>query len=541
MTIRFTAITRTLGLCFAIAVLPWFGAHAQEISARQYLETCLAHVETWEEIPARIACQSALQLNPDLDEASRTIAYLDIVAGDLRSAFDRLTALQAKRPSSENLVLLAEIAIERNQPVLVEQYINRIANLPPPKDPLAVPFIEVRLQILRGEYPAGMLNSLHEFTLTGRATVQMVLTEIELLLRMRYFSEARLHLSELPRLTVPAQAALAGLYSARLAWATGDIQGAKAQYEAVLAEPTTTVLPGVFTVEHEYAAMLLALGDIGGAYQRWLSADSGVPGRWWLHPTMITWFALTFFLVALFIIAESNVPQTFGRFDPINRQIFWSVGGSLAILFGSALLATISLLVFSHVFFGHWMAFLAPPNFLLFRMAFLTTLSFISGTTALVLLQRYTRSAAHELRGTRIHIGSILWGGLFVAAAIALWHIVGVQHFGGTTIMIDMFAPPLMLLAFVVAVPYGEIFYRAFMVPTFELRYTGIMPHMLSVMLFAFILGAPVVLLLILGGFFTWIYTRYRSGTTVMLMVSFGLALLFATGYFVPLFRTFFF
>src|SRR5690625_2325401 len=111
MTIRFTAITRTLGLCFAIAVLPWFGAHAQEISARQYLETCLAHMETWEEIPARIACQSALQLNPDLDEASRTIAYLDIVAGDLRSAFDRLSALQAKRPSSENLVLLAEIAI----------------------------------------------------------------------------------------------------------------------------------------------------------------------------------------------------------------------------------------------------------------------------------------------------------------------------------------------------------------------------------------------------------------------------------------------
>ena len=174
-------------------------------------------------------------------------------------------------------------------------------------------------------------------------------------------------------------------------------------------------------------------------------------------------------------------------------------------------------------------------------MAFLTVLSLIAGTTALVLLQRYTRSAAHELRGARIHLGAILWGGLFVAVAIALWHIVAVPYFGGAAIMVDMFAPPLMLLAFVVAVPYGEIFYRAFMIPTFELRYTGIMPHMLTIMLFALVLGAPVLLLLILGGFFTWIYTRYRSGTTVMLMVSVGLALLFTVGYFVPLLRTFFF
>lgn len=541
MTINFAVRTRIWGVVATLFLLPWFQAHAQEISARQYLATCLEHVEQWQEIPARIACQSALQLNPELDEASRALAYLDIIAGDLRSATDRLDTLQAKRPSSETLVLLAEIALARNQPALVQQYLDRIARLSPPANPLAVPFIQVRLQLLRGEYPAEVLEALHGFTISGHATVQMVLTEVELLLRMRHFTEAHLHLSELPTPTVPAQAALAELYAARLAWATGDPAQALRHYEAVLAQPTTVTLPGIFTVEHEYAAMLFASGDIAGAHQTWLSADSRVPGRWWLHPTVIIWFALGFFLVALLIIAESNVPHTFGRFDPIDRQIFWSAGGSLAILFGSALLTVVVLLIASHVFFGSWVAFFAPPNFLLFRMAFLTVLSFISGTTAFVLLQRYTRSAAHELRGTRVHLGAVLWGGLFIAAAIALWHIVGVPYFGGTIIMIDTFAPPLMLLAFVIAVPYGEIFYRAFMVPTFELRYSGIMPHVLSVMLFAFVLGAPIVLLLILGGFFTWVYSQYRSGTTVMLMVAVGLALLFTAGYFVPLLRTYFF
>src|SRR5690625_1811554 len=143
-------------------VMTWSAVtHAQDITAAQYVTQCRAHTDAGNEIAARAACEGALQLDPTLDTAGRLLAELDMRAGNLSAARTRLINMQRQRPHSDTLVLLAGIAVLQQQPKLLEQYLTRLSQLPPPTDTHAVPFLEAQLHLLRGEYTEAVHDMLH--------------------------------------------------------------------------------------------------------------------------------------------------------------------------------------------------------------------------------------------------------------------------------------------------------------------------------------------------------------------------------------------
>lgn len=515
--------------------------HAQEITAEQYAADCRAYVADGNEIAARGACHGALQLDPTFDEAGRLLAQLDIRAGNLAAAQARLEAMQSARPHSDTLVLLAGIAVINRQPLLVEQYLQRIERLAPPSDMNAVPFLQVQLHLLRGEYTNAVHDMLHSLPLHGNATDEIILTEIVFLTRLREFTAAAEHLEFLPTPTATRAAQHFELLAARLAWATGDLDTAQGHYEAAFAIPGTDVHTEAYTAEHEYALVLLGQGQFAEAYRAWLAADSRAHGRWWLQPVSVSWVAIIMLFIALTMVAEASIPPTAGRYAPTNRQVLWSTGGSFAIAAVSLIVAVVGVLITSLVSYGSWIALLAPPNVFLLRMLFVTYVLLSAGAIAFVTLQRYTKSALHELLGPRIHWSGVFWGGIVFAAFVFGWEFFVVLRFRMMDIPFEMFAPLPVIVLFAVALVLGEVFFRAFVVPTFQLRYSNAMSIALAAVLYGIVLGAPVILFTAIGAFFSWLYTRNRSGLSLALAMAFGLVLLFTLTAIMPQLRTLFF
>lgn len=525
-----------------VLVISWgMLVHAQGITPEQYVADCRAYVNDGNAIAARGACEGALQLDATFDEAGRLLAQLDINAGNNAAARTRLEAMQRERPHSDTLVILASIAALEQQPTALEQYLTRIQQLPPPTDELAVPFLEVQLHLLRGEYTDAIHDVLHDLSTSETASDEIILTELTFLLRMREFTSTTEHFAYLPKPTAPLAAAEFELLAARLTWATGNLAAAQAHYEAAFEAQGATVQHEAYTTEHEYALVLLGQGDLADGYRAWLSADSRAHGQWWMHPFVVSWITVILLIIALTIVAESNIPQTFGRYAPANRQALWSAGGSLAIIGAGTLLASMGVLATSAVFFGSWFALFAPPNILLLRMLYVTYVLLATGLIAFGLLQQYTKSALHELRGPKIHWLGVFWGGVVVAGLTCAWEAWAVPRFGFADVPFEMFAPLPVIVLFAAALVIGELFFRGFLVPTFQLRYPTVTAVALAALLYGFVLGVPVALVTLISAFLSWLYTKNRSGLTLAFAMTFGLCLLFFITTIMPQLRTLFF
>ena len=118
--------TRTAALLIMLLLFFTGTVRAQTITVEHYVNLCRQHALYGDDIPARIACGSALQLDPTVDEAGRIIAKLDIDNRNLLAATARLDRMQRERPHSDNLVLLAQVAIQNEDVAAVRKYLQDI-------------------------------------------------------------------------------------------------------------------------------------------------------------------------------------------------------------------------------------------------------------------------------------------------------------------------------------------------------------------------------------------------------------------------------
>ena len=111
---------------------------------------------------------------------------------------------------------------------------------------------------------------------------------------------------------------------------------------------------------------------------------------------------------------------------------------------------------------------------------------------------------------TGVGTGLLALGLVLAAQVYAPW-----RPFWGFYLDLSRFTPP--LLAAVVLMPLASLYFRAFVIPPLAKRYTPLLGTLLSSVLYALVLGAPLALMLMIGLLLAEVYRRTRSGLTPLL------------------------
>src|SRR5690554_980899 len=97
---------------------------AQNFDGNRFVQQCLRLEAGGDYVSARESCLNALELDPSGTDTLLALARLEIRLGELSSAENRLLQLRARVATAEPALLLAEVALERDDALLAESYLQ---------------------------------------------------------------------------------------------------------------------------------------------------------------------------------------------------------------------------------------------------------------------------------------------------------------------------------------------------------------------------------------------------------------------------------
>lgn len=516
-------------LVLLVALLPF--TFAQAFDSGRLLEQCLRLEAGGDFESARQSCLNALELEPGNNTTVLALARLELQLGLTGSAENRLLQLRGRGAGAEPQILLAGIAIDRNDLARASGYLDDAERelAAAPNAALAARLSEQRgrLSERRGELQDA-LGHYRRAAASEPLEAGYYLAGARLLLQLGLPEAAAEELQQYR--TVSGQRGDAALHALRgqALWAAGELRAAAAEYEAAYVLRAGRDAEAQAQDLRNLAAIYYGLGEIrdGNAV---LSDSLGRGNLVQLFAgNALLWLLLLVALAAVHLVNESRIPQHRSA-QPVDGPLQWSIGKVYSVLFTALLVAVLAVALWSALAAGNYLAFLTPLQADATKAVFLISFSIVAAAGSIISVRRHGWNAAERLLGEGGQIvPGVLWGLLLLVIAVVwqrfvpagllnpAWHLE-LSRLSGLTV------------AALVVLPFSELYFRAFALPAFEKRYSGNMAVFLAAALYALVLGTPVLLSLVIGVLLGLGFLRSSSGLYVIsaqLVLQLGMVLL---------------
>ena len=211
--------------------------------------------------------------------------------------------------------------------------------------------------------------------------------------------------------------------------------------------------------------------------------------------------------------------------EPTQHPEPWTVGQVYRVLFVAFIAALSLVILYGYIRYENLLALLTPLQSAEMRALFLAALALLLAGLSLWRVTVNGWQPAKTLLGPPsqallgVGLGALLLAGTFgfqAYAAGALWDGLYPAN-----------VPLFPALIAVLALPFAELFFRAFAIPSLERRYTPFYGVAISSVLYALVLGTPLLLLFIVGTVLGVVYWHTKSGFTPLLaQLTFNVGLL---------------
>ena len=526
---RVTGLLLLLGVVFAL-LLPG-SAGAQNFDGARFLEQCLRLEAGGDYVSARESCLNALELDSGNTDTLLALARLEIRLGDLNSAESRLLQLRARVTTAEPALLLAEVALQRNDLIMAESNLDtasrQLANSPNAEHAARHAWLVGRTLELRGESQEALGHY-------RRAAAAQPLEE-------EYYEAAAGVLLDigLPEAaadelfqyrSASGQRGDAGLHSllGQALWASGRLEAAAAEYEAAFALRAGRDAEAQAADLRSLAAIYYGMGDTTGGTAALSDAVGQGNLMRLLTGNTLLWLLLLVLLAAVHLISESRMHEH-QTVEITEGPRQWSITRIYSVLVFSALLGLVAALLYSVLVLDNYTAMFTPLQAGQVKSVFVIVFMLSAVVASWIAVRQHGWSSSERLLGRSEHVVSGLLLGLVLLALTAAWQLVMPDGLLKGPWHVSVRRIESLALAAIVLIPLGELFFRSFAVPALEKRYNGNVAVAISAGLYALVLGTPIVLSLVIGVILGIAFLRSRSGfmaVTAQLVLQLGLVLL---------------
>ena len=526
---RMTGLLVLLGLVFAL-LLP-AGAIAQNFDGDRFLEQCLRLEAGGDYVSARESCLNALELDSGNTDTLLALARLEIRLGDMNSAETRLLQLRARVTSAEPALLLAEIALQRNDLILAESNLDtaarQLANSPHAELAARHSWLTGRTLELRGEAQEA-LGHYRRAAAAQPLELSYYKSAAEVLFGMGMPEAAADELLQYRSASgMRGDAELHSLLGEAL-WASGRLQAAAAEFEAAFALRAGRDAEAQAADLRSLAAIYYGMGDTAGG----TAALSDAVGQGnlirLLSGNTLMWLLVLLLLAAVHLISESRMHEH-QTVEITEGPRIWSITRIYSVLVLSALLGLVGVLLYSVLVLENYTAVFTPLVAGQVKSVFLIVFSLSAVIASWIAVRQHGWNAGDRLLGRSEHVASGLVLGLVLLGVVAAWQMIMPDGLLKGPWHLNLRRLDSVALAALVLLPLAELFFRSFAIPALEKRYSGNVAVAISAGLYALVLGTPVVLSLVIGAVLGVAFLRSRSGfmvVTAQLVLQLGLVLL---------------
>ncbi len=513
-----------------LALLP-ATAFAQNFDGARFLDQCLRLEAGGDLISARESCLNALELDGSNSDALLALARLEIRLGDLSSAENRLLQLRARVVSAEPALLLAEIALERNDRVMAESYLgsaaSQLVNTPNAE-------LEARQAWLLGRTLEAQgldqeaLGNYRRASATQPLEIEYYKSAARVLLDMGLPEAAAEEL--LQYRSAAGQRGDAELHSllGESLWASGRLEAAANEYEAAFALRAGRDAEAQAADLRSLTAIYYGMGDTtlgGAALSDALSQGNLVK---LLAGNTLMWLLVLLLLAGVHLVSEGQ-HQEHQTVEVSDGPGMWSITRVYSVLVWSALLGLAAVLAWSILVLRNFTAVFTPLQAGQVKAVFIIVFVLAAVIGSWLTVRRHGWNPAEKLLGRGEHVAPGIVLGLLLLGLVAAWQLLVPAGFLKGAWHFELGRLTGITLAAICLLPLGEIFFRSFAIPALARRYSANIAVPIAAALYALVLGTPVVLSLVIGLVLGTAFLRIRSGLLVIsaqLVLQLGLVLL---------------
>ena len=505
-----------LTILFAVATSAFSQAR---FNAGTYYNQCLRFEAGGDLETARESCRNALQIDSEFHEAALALSRIEVALGSLSAAESRLLALREQELGAEPFVLLAEIAFAGQRFTDAEGYLRQAS------DRLAEQYnreLDGRRQFLAGRIAerlgeaAEALSRYEAAIAADSLRANYRLHAATLRFRLGDLAGARSEIEEYWRFTGDNANADMRALLARTKWASGNLEGAARDFEAAIGARGSRDTKGLANDLRDLVLVYYGQGDFHSGEIAFRSALRRGDLLSHILSATLAWLLVLVGLLAVHLLGESRIESTSGL-EFVDGPEPWTVGDVYLTLAASLGVAAFAALLYGNLMFGNYLAILTPVQGDDVRALFLAVLAVM---TALLTLWRVKKNGWQPVEallgnssGTPV---AVLAGfGMLALVVGAFLYAPDWPWLRGFYLDVTRLTP--LIVIAIVVVPLSELFFRGFALPALSRRYTPALGVAMSAALFALVLGAPVLLLLIMGLALSEVYRRTQSGLTPLL------------------------
>lgn len=520
----------TLGLLGAMLLCLFTAVNAQAFNADNYYQQCLRFEASGNLITAKQSCLNALAVKPDFSDAELALARIEIGLGQLGAAAARLPGLTEDVESAEPYLLQAEIAMQQRRfdeagnflaqatARLAEHFNSRLEG--------QRLYLLGRLAEARGDFSAAQAHY-GAATNADSLNLNYRLARASLLFELGEPAEARAELERYQSFSGnvddPRLLSLLG----RAKWALGDLSGAARDLENAIISDMPRVKGAEERDRRNLALVYYGLGDMQSGWLTLQTALTRGDLPSFLLSHSLPWLLLLVLLLLLHLLGESRVEAVSGL-EVIEGPENWTVGNVYAIFIAGLIAAGLTALIYGAVAYGNLLAVLTPVQSTEVRALALAVLSLVLLLATLARVRRNGWPPLDTLLGRSDGATAGIVLGLLSLAAVLGLLAYGPDWPWLSGFYLDFGRLSPLLIAAATLLPLTELYFRAFAIAPLSRRYNPALGVMISSVLFALMLGTPIVLLIGLGFAAGELLRRSRSGLAplmTMLVLNLGLML----------------
>lgn len=524
-------------------LLTIFSFSFAQLSARDYYQQCLKFEAAGDYLTAQQSCINALEVDGTLLDASLALARIEVHLGRLGPAETRLKSLERQVNNPEIGLLLASIMLTTERNADAQAYLSKseriLSNNPNQQ-------LEARLEYLKGQvaehvgnFREALANYQNAIVLDS-VTSTYPLAKAQLLFHLGEAQDSQNEIFAYQQLTGDTRNPELLSLLANTYWSQSRLADASSNFEAAISQRNSRdgqrqskdLLSLAFTyyAQGNSEAGNLAFRD---ALRQGISVLDLLSG-------VIPWAILLVLGVGVHLWGESQILGKDGL-EAIEHPEMWRIGQLYTVFLFALVTGLIVALIFSLIRYNNYLAFITPLQNTEVHAVFLICFALIVTGMSIWRAQKNGWDPVEKLLGSGQALGTGLLAGIvLLAACIAyLKYLPDSGWFGEFYLSIYRLTP--LLIAAVILLPFSQLFFSSFVIPSLERRYNSTLAVIISATLFSLVLVQPLLFLLAAGIITGEIFRRTQAGiNTVAMHLILNIGLLIGVSFF-PFIKTLFF
>lgn len=513
-------------LCFFVCSSTGFA----QTSARGYYEQCLRFELAGDFLTAKQSCLNALEKDATLADASLALARIEFRLGQSGSAESRLRTLERQGTNPEVKLLLATIMLKTQRTNEAQAALNdadrQLRQNPNQQLEAQYQFLKGQLEETLGHFSSA-LSHYQQATILDSINPSYPLAKANLHFRLGDLNASQQEIRNYQNLTSDNRNPEMLSLLAKTLWAQSRLTEAATTFESAInyrhSRESNKQSEDLISLALTYygqgntTAGNLAFRD---ALRRGISLLDLLSG-------IIPWFILFVLGVGLHLWGESQIVSKNGL-EAIEDPEMWRINHVYSIFFSALFAGLVLAFIFSLMRYNNFLAFVTPLQKTEVHAVFIVTFVIAACSLSFWRVRKNGWVAFEKLLGTSesAMTGFIVGLVLLVASIAYLKYLPDSGWFGEYYLSFYRLTP--LLLAAALVLPFSQIFFSAFLIPSLEKRYNANLALLISATLFALFLAQPLLLLLAVGVITAEVFRRTQSGLNsvlIHLIINLGLVL----------------